>query len=125
MRREARRYAWSKIGSVFWGPLTRARSPRATPLDAGRANLVITGKELEMRNLLLDQERELGKENPDVLITRHGIARWQEETNPPSALLDYESVLQDRIRILGPDHPRTKLTKNRMDALQRRMSGAD
>jgi hypothetical protein len=62
--------------------------------------------------VLSDQERVLGRDHPDTLMTRNDIARRLGETGDRSGALRLLSeLLPDRERVLGPDHPDTLRTR--------------
>ena len=67
--------------------------------------------------LLPDQERVLGADHPDTLITRGNIASWTGQCGDPAeALRLYRTLLPDQERVLGPDHPNTLTTRNNIAA---------
>lgn len=65
------------------------------------------------QSLLSDQERVLGSDHPDTLVTRNNIA-FQTGTigDVNGALALYQALLSDQERVLGPDHPSTLLTRS-------------
>jgi tetratricopeptide (TPR) repeat protein len=60
------------------------------------------------RELLPDQERVLGPDHPDILVTRRNIAFWTGECGEPAeALRLYRELLPDQERVRGADHHNT------------------
>lgn len=57
----------------------------------------------------------LDPDHPDVLTTRHNLARWLGKAgDPQNAVRCFEQLLVDRIRILGPDHPHTLANRHNL-----------
>jgi hypothetical protein len=66
------------------------------------------------RDLALPDEEDLllGSDHPDVLHARHELAFSRGATGDViNAVRDYDRLLADRRRVLGPDHPDTLLTQ--------------
>src|SRR4029077_18035993 len=62
------------------------------------------------QELLPDQERVLGPDHPNVLITRNNIAGWTEETrNAREALRSSQELLLQFYRELAQNNPETYL----------------
>jgi hypothetical protein len=55
----------------------------------------------------------LGRDHPDVLITRSNIASFTGRCGDSAeALRLFRELLPDRIRVLGRDHPDVLVTRN-------------
>jgi len=64
------------------------------------------------QDLLPDQERVLGPDDPDTLATRQNIALWTGKSGQwAKALRLFRALLADQERVLGPDHPDTLATR--------------
>ena len=64
-------------------------------------------------DLLLDQERVLGRDHPNTLATRHNIASWTGEMGDARGALQHLiDLLPDQERVLGRDHPNTLATRH-------------
>ncbi|MBM7770156.1 hypothetical protein JOD54_000360 [Actinokineospora baliensis] len=50
-------------------------------------------------------------DHPDSLTIRHEIAYWLADTDLPASLTDRCALLEDQIRVLGPDHRHTLNTR--------------
>ncbi|MDQ1058404.1 hypothetical protein QFZ23_002305 [Arthrobacter globiformis] len=67
------------------------------------------------RELLQDQIRIQGPDNPATLVARNNLAYWTGEAGDPvGALALGRELLQDQIRILGPDNPDTLRTRSNL-----------
>jgi hypothetical protein len=65
--------------------------------------------------VLADSERVLGKDHPDTLTPRAGLAvTYQDEGRTPEAISLDEQTLADSERILGTDHPDTLTSRNNL-----------
>jgi hypothetical protein len=74
-----------------------------------------------LEDLLPDQERVVGRNHPDTLITRINIADSTEEAgNPERALKLFQKLLPDQERILGSNHLYTLSTKSKIQRLRTR-----
>ena len=63
--------------------------------------------------LLSDQERVLGADDPATLTTRANIAAFTGESGDTGeALRLCRELLPDRVRVLGADHPDTLTTRS-------------
>jgi hypothetical protein len=52
----------------------------------------------------------LGPDHPDTLATRHNLAQWQGKAGDEAgAATAFEDLLADCLRVLGPDHPLSRL----------------
>lgn len=61
--------------------------------------------------LEITTRQQLGSDHPSTLKTRHNLARWRGEAgDPANAVADFQGLLADSLRILGPDNPRTLAT---------------
>jgi hypothetical protein len=70
------------------------------------------------QQLLPDQERVLGRDHPETLITRNNIAFLTEERGrPEEALRLYQELLPDQERVLGRDHPGSLTTRRDIQRL--------
>ena len=79
--------------------------------EAGRVDEAIA----ECEDLLPEQLRVLGSEDPGTLFTRHILAgRLGEAGRVEEAVTALEQVLVDRLRVLGADHPHTLLTRHNL-----------
>jgi len=68
--------------------------------------------------LLPDQERVLGRDDPETLTTRGNIAVLTGECGHPAEALQLsQELLRDQERILGPDHPDTLSNRNNIAGL--------
>jgi hypothetical protein len=48
----------------------------------------------------------LGNDHPDTLSARLNLARWRGRAGDPAGAAEaFEALLDDRVRVLGPDHP--------------------
>ena len=57
----------------------------------------------------------LGLDHPDTLTTRSNLASWRGEAGDPAgAAADFEELLADRLRVLGPGHPDTLTTRSNL-----------
>jgi len=57
-------------------------------------------------------------DHPDTLAARHELARMMAARGKTSeALTEFQDVLTTKVRILGPDHPSTKLTAREIESL--------
>ena len=91
------------------------------PELAGRANLAVLAGECGdlpealrlCHELLSDQERVLGADDPATLTTRANIAAFTGESGDTGeALRLCRELLPDRVRVLGADHPDTLTTRS-------------
>ena len=65
--------------------------------------------------LLADEERVLGADHPDTLITRHNLASaYRDAGRSAEAITMHEQTLAARERVLGVDHPDTLHTRNNL-----------
>ncbi|MFE4800435.1 tetratricopeptide repeat protein [Streptomyces sp. NPDC056708] len=56
-----------------------------------------------------------GPDHPDTLTARNNLAHWRGEAGDAAgAVVAFEGVLADRLRVLGPDHPDTLATRNNL-----------
>jgi hypothetical protein len=59
----------------------------------------------------------MGPDDVMTLNTRHNIAGWTGRCGDrPGALLLFEELLPDMVRVLGPDHPDTLTTRDNIAA---------
>ena len=59
----------------------------------------------------------LGRDHPDVLVTRNNVAAWTGENGDSAeALRLFRELLPDRIRVLGRDHSDALLTRGNVAA---------
>ena len=60
-------------------------------------------------------ERVLGPEHPDTLITRGNLAYWTGRAGDPAGARDqFAALLPVRERVLGPEHPDTLATRRNL-----------
>jgi hypothetical protein len=65
----------------------------------------------------------LGPEHPDTAETLHDFAAFQEmQGNHQEALSLYQRALAIREQTLGPEHPKTRATHQRLTALKQSVS---
>ncbi len=63
--------------------------------------------------VLAVETRELGREHPDTLATRHQIASTKaNQGHHADAETEYRNILTTELRVLGPDHPTTLTTRH-------------
>ena len=61
----------------------------------------------------------LGPDHPEILATRHNIARLTFECGDAAqALRLLRELLPDMVRVLGPDHPHTLTAMGTMQAIE-------
>jgi hypothetical protein len=73
--------------------------------------------------LLADQGRVLGPDDPQTLFTRSNLAGLLAESGRlAEAITAFEQLLADRTRLLGPDAPQTLTTRSNLDWLEQRKS---
>ena len=73
--------------------------------------------------LLADQGRVLGPDNPQTLFTRGNLAGLLVEAGRlAEAITAWEQLLADRTRLFGPGAPATLTTRNNLQWLERRKS---
>ena len=98
--------------SGSWAATTPTRSRPAHDLARWTGETGDAQEALRLfAELLPDQERVLGRDHPDTLMTRHDIARWTGEAgDAPEALRLFAELLPDQERVLGRDHPDTLMT---------------
>ena len=61
------------------------------------------------------QERVLGSDHPDTLITRNNLAGAYDSAGRFGEAIElYKRVLADRVRVLDPDHPDTLTVRNNL-----------
>ena len=69
--------------------------------------------------LLPDQERVLGRDHPNALMTRNNIAAWTGRVGEArGALRLFTELLPDMERVLGRDHPDTLRTQETIKPLE-------
>jgi hypothetical protein len=69
------------------------------------------GAVAELQELLADQVRVLGPDNPSTLVTRADLAACRGEAGDPAGAAGaFAELLDDCLRVLGPDHPETRKT---------------
>jgi hypothetical protein len=57
-----------------------------------------------------------GQDHPHTLATRHWLGRWRGEAGDPQGGINaFESLLADRLRVLGSNHPNTIATQQGLD----------
>ena len=57
----------------------------------------------------------LGPDHPACLTTRHELAYWRAQGGDAAgAVVEYESLLADRLRLLGPHHVHTLVTRHEL-----------
>jgi len=71
----------------------------------GRREMAVAG----FTEVLQQARTQLGADAPVALDTRYELA---ELDDGPEALTAHQAVLADRIRVLGPDHPDTQLSRD-------------
>jgi tetratricopeptide (TPR) repeat protein len=73
------------------------------------------------RQLTADLDRLLGRNHPDTLKAREGLAAaYQLAGLPEVAIAMFQLVLADRERTLGPDHPDTMRSRNNLASAYRK-----
>jgi hypothetical protein len=73
--------------------------------------------------LLADQSRVLGPDDPQTLFTRGNLAGLLVESGRlAEAITACERLLADRTRVLGPDAPQTLTTRSNLHWLEQRKS---
>lgn len=106
--------------STFTARQLLARATGAQGLDAEAERLY--------RQLLADQQRVLGDQDPSTLSTRNYLATTIEYQRYADAERLHRQVLDDRQRILGPEHPDTLDSRYRLARvlnMQGRFSAAE
>ena len=79
-------------------------------LGDGAAQAIVIGEQL-----LADQERVLGADHPDTLVSRSSLAlAYQAAGRIAEAITLHEQTLAARERVLGADHPRTLNSRNNL-----------
>ena len=79
-------------------------------LGDGAAQAIVIGEQL-----LADQERVLGADHPDTLVSRSSLAlAYQAAGRTAEAITLHEQTLAARERVLGADHPRTLNSRNNL-----------
>jgi len=86
---------------------------------SGRVAEAITAYE----QLLADQRKVLGPDDPQTLFTRSNLA-WLlgRSGRVAEAIMAFAQLLADQRRVLGPDAPQTLTTSNNLDWLEQRKS---
>jgi tetratricopeptide (TPR) repeat protein len=75
------------------------------------------GAENELNDVLARRQPRI-PDHPDTLAARHELARMMAARGETSeALSEFQDVLTLKVRILGPDHPSTKLTAREIESL--------
>ena len=93
--------------AIVTRPSASTRSPSRWATKAGLAEA-----EAEFRQVLAARVRELGRDHPDTLLTRHCIATaLGKQGQHAAAEAESRQVLDARLRVQGPDHPETLNTR--------------
>jgi tetratricopeptide (TPR) repeat protein len=100
--------AGGSVGSTHQAALN-ARQSLAGALEGKGRN---SEAEHMYRQVLADQEKALGKDHPDTLATRLGLARTISHSRYRQAEQMYRDLLVDQRRILGEEHPQTLITRH-------------
>lgn len=67
-----------------------------------------------------------GSDHPDTLITRNNLAvAYYSVGRLAEAINVWEELLPDCRRLLGPEHPLTKLVQKNLEAAKRKMNPSD
>jgi tetratricopeptide (TPR) repeat protein len=73
--------------------------------------------ERELNEVLAVRQAKI-PDHPDTLATRHELARvLAARGNTPAAQAEFEAVLTAKMRVLGPGHPSTALTRREIESL--------
>ena len=67
-----------------------------------------------------------GSDHPDTLITRNNLAvAYRSAGRLTEAIDEWEKLLPDCRRLLGAEHPLTKLVEKNLEAAKRKMNPPD
>ena len=103
-----------RSASGFSGQSTRRHSPFWSTWPIGQGRRVIRWRARDQFAAVLPaDERALGPEHPDTLITRGNLAYWTGRAGDPAGARDQFAALRPvRERVLGPEHPDTLATRD-------------
>lgn len=74
--------------------------------------------------MLTDALYSWGGENPLVLAMRHNLAQWREWSGDIiGAIVEWELLAEDQLRILGAGHPDTRATEKNLAELDQKSGG--
>ena len=76
--------------------------------------------------MLAERKRLLGADHPDTLNTRNNLAGAYDSAGHLAEAIDaWEELLPDCQRVLGLEHPLTKLVQKNLEAAKREMNPPD